>query len=313
MKKSYAAGAGEAAEARPQAQPIRRADLLALGAMMLLWGLSWPALKASLHDIPPLWLATLRFASAAACLFVIQSLNGRIRLPSRADVPIVASVGLLQMMAFTALGVLAMQRVGAGHAALLAYTTPLWVTLLSAFSPGRVGRGDLLAVGFGVVGIAVICAPDVSMALKGGNDKGSVWGDAMLLMAAVCWAAVILHVRRHRWRAAPLALAPWQMLTATVPLAIAAVLFEGVPTIHWSLSLVGLLAFIGPVGTCICFIISSDVGRRIPSVTMSLATLGVPVVGLLTSMLVLHEAASVSLMVGLLLIAISLSAVLLPR
>lgn len=311
MKKSYAAGAGETGRAR--AQPIRRPDLLALGAMMLLWGVSWPAMKASLHDIPPLWLATLRFASAAICLFLIQGLKGAIRLPSRADMPIVASVGLLQMMAFTALGVLAMQRVGAGHAALLAYTTPLWVTLLSVFLPGRVSRADLLAVGLGVVGIVVICLPDVSMALKGGNDKGSMWGDAMLLVAAVCWACVILHVRRHRWRASPLALAPWQMLTATVPLAIAAVIWEGVPMIHWSPSLVGLLAFIGPVGTCICFIISTDVGRRIPSVTMSLATLGVPVVGLLTSMLVLHEAASVSLMAGLLLIATSLSAVLLPR
>jgi drug/metabolite transporter (DMT)-like permease len=311
MKKSLAAGPGETAGA--QAHAIQRQDLLALGAMMLLWGLSWPAMKASLQDVPPLWLATLRFASAAVCLFLIQGVKGHIRLPSKADMPIVASVGLLQMMAFTALGVLAMQRVGAGHAALLAYTTPLWVTLLSAFLPGRVGRADLLAVGFGVVGIAVICLPDVSMALKGGTDKASVWGDAMLLVAAVCWASVILHVRRHRWRAPPLALAPWQMLTATVPLAIAAAVFEGVPTIHWSLSLLGLIAFIGPVGTCICFIISTDVGRRIPSVTMSLATLGVPVVGLLTSMLVLHETASVSLIAGLLLIAISLSAVLLPR
>src|SRR5450830_1707386 len=98
-------------------------------AMVLFWGLSWPAMKLALGSVPPLWLATLRFGSGALCLFIFVAARGNLRLPSKADWPIVASIGGLQMMAFTALGLTAMQYTDAGRAAVLGYTTPLWAML----------------------------------------------------------------------------------------------------------------------------------------------------------------------------------------
>ncbi|WP_146010195.1 EamA family transporter [Burkholderia sp. WAC0059] len=83
---------------------IGQLNLIVLGTMLLLWGLSWPAMRRCLQDIPPLWMVTLRFASAAGCLFAILPLMGMLRASARSDWPIVASVGLLQMMAFTAPG-----------------------------------------------------------------------------------------------------------------------------------------------------------------------------------------------------------------
>ncbi|WP_171888006.1 DMT family transporter [Klebsiella variicola] len=99
---------------------------LMLTLMVLLWGLSWPAMKTALHDIPPLWLGTLRFLTAGICLFIIVGCKKQLTVPSKKDLPIVFSVGGLQMLAFTALGLIAMQYTDVSRAALLAYTTPLW-------------------------------------------------------------------------------------------------------------------------------------------------------------------------------------------
>ncbi|WP_198350591.1 DMT family transporter [Burkholderia ubonensis] len=290
---------------------MSRADLASLVAMMLLWGLSWPAMKYCLQAIPPLWMAALRFSSAAACLFAILWRRGEVRVPPRSDLPIVVSVGVLQMTAFTALGALAMQHVGAGHAVLLAYTTPLWVTLGSVFLPGRISGRQLIATGMGVSGIAIVCLPDLwTLFSRRGTGAQQGSGDLMLVVGAICWAVVIVHVRHHRWRSLPLALAPWQMLLAGVPLTLAALIFEGVPSIHWTASLAMLVVFIGPVATCICFVISAEVGRRIPPVTMSLATLGVPITGLVGSVVLLDEMPSAGLLAGFVLIVGSLACVL---
>lgn len=274
-----------------------------LGLMVVLWGLSWPAMKLCLGSVPPLWLAALRFSSAGLVLFGILGVTGRLRWPPRADWPVLASVGLFQMMAFTALGLVAMRHTDAGRAALLAYTTPVWV-MLGAWLVlrQRPSRGQFGAILLGLAGVAVVCSP-----------LGMDWtapdvllGNSLLLLCAICWAVVILHVRRHRWVSHPLDLAPWQMLLAAVPLVVAAVTFEGPLSVVWSPRLVGLLAFIGPVATSFCFVISSEVGRHIDSFSMSNATLGVPAIGLLSSALLLGERLSVALLVGLACLAAAL-------
>ncbi|MCJ2036221.1 DMT family transporter [Methylobacterium sp. J-068] len=274
-----------------------------LGLMVLLWGLSWPAMKLCLGSVPPLWLAALRFSTAGLVLFGVLALAGRLRWPPRADWPVLASVGGLQMMAFTALGLVAMRHTDAGRAALLAYTTPVWVMLGACLIlRERPSRGQFAAILLGLAGVAVVCSP-LGMDW---TDPDVLLGNSLLLLCALCWAVVILHVRRHRWVAHPLDLAPWQMLLAAIPLIVAALALEGPLSVAWSPRLVGLLAFIGPVATSFCFVISSEVGRRIDSFTMSNATLGVPAIGLLSSALLLGERLSLALLVGLACLAAAL-------
>lgn len=268
-----------------------------LGLMVLLWGASWPVTKLALGTVPPLWLATFRFGSAAVCLFAFVAMRGQLRLPPRADWPIVASIGLLQMTAFTGLGMVAMTHVDTGRAVLLAYTTPLWGVLASWLlfrnAPTRL---QLLALGVGVVGIGLVCSP---MEMDW-TRPGSLLGAAFLLVAAIAWSVVILHIKRHRWTASPLALAPWQMLLATVPLAGFAFALEGSPaSISFDAHLLELLFFIGPVATSACFVISAEHGRRISTFAMSNFTLGVPLVGILASAVFLGNRLTLLFVAGL--------------
>ncbi|GGF53783.1 membrane protein [Azorhizobium oxalatiphilum] len=268
-----------------------------LTAMVILWGLSWPATKLALDVVPPLWLAAIRFGSAGICLFLFVGLRGELHLPRRNDWPIVLSIGFMQMMAFTGMGMVAMTHTDTSRAVLLAYTTPLWSVLLAWLlfreAPTRL---QFLALAVGLAGVALICSP----AEMDWRAPGTLMGAGLLLAGAICWSAVILHIRRHRWQSAPLALAPWQMLLATVPLAILAYATEGSPAgIPVSTHLLELLVFIGPVATSACFVISAEHGRRISAFAMANFTLGVPLIGVVSSVIVLGNRLSPAFFAGL--------------
>ena len=89
---------------------------LLLGSVILLWGINWPVMKLGLADIPPMTFAVIRMLLGAVCMFGVLAVRGnRIRLPSRHDLPIVLTVGLLQMGAFLGLVTVALQFVSAGR------------------------------------------------------------------------------------------------------------------------------------------------------------------------------------------------------
>lgn len=288
------------AAAALRAQPAQMTgikSLLWLALMVLLWGLSWPATKLALNTVPPLWLAAIRFGSAALCLFGLLAVRGKLVLPTRVDWPIVASNGFLQMMVFTGLGMIAMVHVDTSRAVLLAYTTPLWGVVVGWLALRQTPtRWQLAALLLGLAGIGLICSPwEMDW-----SAPGAVMGAAFLLVGAISWSVVILHIKRHCWSASPLALAPWQMLLATVPLAAIAYGLEGAPTeIAWDLRLVELLVFIGPIATSACFVISAEHGRRVSTFTMSNFTLGVPLIGILASVLFLGNQLTVLFAAGL--------------
>ena len=272
-------------------------SLLWLALMVLLWGMSWPATKLALNTVPPLWLAAIRFGSAALCLFGLLAVRGKLVLPTRVDWPIVASIGFLQMMVFTGLGMIAMVHVDTSRAVLLAYTTPLWGVVVGWLALRETPtRWQLAALLLGLAGVGLICSPwEMDW-----SAPGAVMGAAFLLIGAISWSVVILHIKRHRWSASPLALAPWQMLLATVPLAAIAYALEGAPTeIAWNLRLVELLVFIGPIATSACFVISAEHGRRVSTFTMSNFTLGVPLIGIVASVLLLGNQLTVVFAAGL--------------
>lgn len=268
--------------------------------MVVLWGVSWPATQLALAAVPPLWLATFRFGSAAICLFAFLAARGELYWPKRNDMPIVLSIGLLQMMTFTGLGMIAMTQTDTSHSVLLAYTTPLWTVSLAwiAFRE-RPNRAQFVALSTGLAGVVLICSP-LEMDW---NESGTFWAAGFLLLAALAWSVVILHVRRHRWVSSPLSLAPWQMLLATMPLGGLAFALEGRPDhIGWSFHLIEQLIFIGPVATSACFVISAEHGRRVSTFAMSNFTLGVPLIGIVASVLVLDNKLSAIFLIGLVLV-----------
>lgn len=287
----------------------RQAALL-LAAVIVLWGTNWPVMKVGLVYLPPLWFAAARVLLGSICLFAVVAAIGRIRFPGRADLPVVVSVAGLQIALFLALVNTGLQNVDAGRAAILAYTTPLWVAPIARIVLGeRPRRHEGWALLLGLAGIGVLFNPrgfDFS-------DPRAVAGNAMLLAAALSWAVCIVHIRRHNWHMTPLQLMPWQMLIGGAALAVGAMAVEPVSDIRWSTDLIWVMAYNGPVASAFCFWAYVTVARSLPAITTALASLGVPVIGVLTSALVLGETLSFTRLGGLALIAAAIALLSLPR
>src|SRR5262245_59892639 len=211
---------------------LRRREAVALlAAIAFAWGTSWPVIKAILQDLPPLWTTGLRSAIGTAILFAISAVRGSVMLPQRGDIPVVLNIALLHMVAFTGLISVGLQFVPAGRSIVLGYTTPLWVTIGARMFLGEMlTPSRMIGLGVGLSGLFFLFDP-LTFAW---SNQNAVIGNALVLLAAVCWAASILHVRAHKWVSTPFQLVPWQALLATCILMLLALTLAGGHHIVWS-------------------------------------------------------------------------------
>lgn len=301
-------GAVTGTRAEPAASvPVGQAAAYGLMLVVIaIWGLGWPIAKLGFTWIPPLWFGFGRAAICALTLFLVLALRGQIRLPGRQDLPIVFSIGIIQVGVFMALMHFSLALVEAGRAAILAYTSSLWVVPAALLLLGErlpLVKGLGLAAGLG--GVAVLFNPF-------GFDWGDgsvVLGNVLLLVCAMCWGIGILHVKVHRWRLSPLQVAPWQMVIGAIPSLVAAAITEDPATIQWDWRGILIVAGMGTLGTALPFWALLTLNRALPAISTSLGLLAVPAVGLFSSMAILGEDLTPTLGAGFVLILIGVGLV----
>ncbi len=152
-------------------------------------GFNQVVIKVTSGGFSPVFSAGLRSAGAVLVLLVWMYLRGlRIALPRRAWVGGLLS-GLLFALeftsAFTALDLSTVSRVS-----VIFYSMPVWLALMAHF----LLPGEQLTAGRGV-GLALAMA-GVALALLDRNSGTASWtGDLLSLLAALCWAGIVLCVR----------------------------------------------------------------------------------------------------------------------
>jgi drug/metabolite transporter (DMT)-like permease len=156
-------------------------------------------------------------------------------------------------------------------------------------------KGQSVGVALGLAGLGVMFNP---LAFNW-SDTNALLGNAFLLLAAASWAANILYVRAHRWVSTPFQLTFWQTLLAGIISSIIALFVDGMPTIDWTPSLTGALAFAGVFGTAFAYWAMAVANRSLPAVTTSLILLATPVLGVVCSAVLFDEAVTPSLMVAM--------------
>ena len=285
-----------AAQAQGGVRGKRRYQVL-LALVISSWAISWPVIKIGVAAVPPIWYACFRYAIAAACLFALVAVRRELVVPPRADWPLVAVSGVLQMAAYSALAAVALTILPPGRASMLAFSTPIWVIPLAAWwLRERVSRVAVFGTTLGLLGVLAIAAPALHA-----DDGKQIFAYVMLLGAAVSWAISIVAVRAHRFTATTLALAPWQMLIAACLLLPLALVVEGAPQ-PVAPGGAASLAFVGPVGTAFAYWAIVEAGRHFRAAVLSMALLSAPMLGILISALALGERVGVSLVGGVLLI-----------
>jgi drug/metabolite transporter (DMT)-like permease len=278
----------------------RRAALALFAIVIFTWGFNWTVTKLILqHGATPLWTIAIRSAIAAMVLLPLLMWRGELIVPRRGDWAVVISIGVLHMTAFAALVGLGISLIPAGRSIVLGYTTPLWVAPGAAlFLRERLSRMQVVGVALGIAGLALIFNP----VAFDWSDQRALLGNALILIAAFCWAASILHVRAHKWVSTPFQLVFWEVLLATILLIAAAFAVEGTPHIRWGWQVAALFFYGGVFGVALAYWAMAMVNRSLPAVTTSLGILATPVVGVLSAVVALGEGLSLPLLGAMLLI-----------
>lgn len=245
-----------------------------------------PFNKIGLQYMPPIWLTFFRCAGGAIVIFLVAALTKRLTLPRREDLPFIFSIGIFQIGGLIIFSNYGMMFVNAGRASILLYSTPLWVTPFAILIFGeKLTLQKLLGLLLGLAGIGILFSP----ASFNWSDPKVILGNGLLLLASLCWAATMLHVRYGKSKSAPLTVLPWQLLVACVPSLILAPLTEPFSQIHWTKPLIGVILYNGIVATAFAYWASITISRVLPVITSSLSLLAIPILSLIVANILLGE------------------------
>jgi drug/metabolite transporter (DMT)-like permease len=189
--------------------------------------------------------------------------------------------------------------VPAGRGALLAYSTPLWVTPIAVIFLGeKMTKLRLAGLVLGLTGLGVLFNP----AGFDWSDPDILRGNALCILAALSWSIAILQMRGHKWRLTPLQLGPWQLLVATIVALPFALFLEPRTDLQMGAPLIALVGYGGVIGTAVAMWSAASAIRYLGAVTSSVGLLGGPVVAITISVLFLGELLTLTLGGGLVLV-----------
>jgi probable blue pigment (indigoidine) exporter len=266
--------------------------------IIVAWGFNYLFVRVGLGLAAPLWLAFLRAGLGALGVAVLWLVLGRPRL-SRREQGIAAALGLLNTTLFFGLWFTAARAIAPGEAAVVVYSFPLWVAVLSIpLLQFTLRPVTWLAIATGFVGIVLISQPWGST-----GDALSPVPVAELLVGALSWALGTVLIQRRFARDGIQAVNLFQLLGGSAGLLVAAIVLEPGQLPAPSYELLGIVLWLGLVGTALGYGLWFILLARIPAPTLSANMFLVPVVALVASGLLLAERIDLVQVAGVVLVA----------
>jgi len=166
--------------------------LLAFGAVYLIWGSTYLAIRFAIGTIPPLLMAGVRFLIAGSALYAWSRGRGAPR-PTPAQWRAAFMVGGLLLVCGNGAVVTAEQWVPSGLTALLVGAVPLWMVLVDWGWGMRVRPSGRVAAGLlgGFAGLALL----VGAPAAGRGGLRALVGSLLVIAGALAWATGSIYSR----------------------------------------------------------------------------------------------------------------------
>ena len=291
---------------------LTRRDLLAALVVVVVWGLNFVVMKFALRDFSPFQLGAARYVFAVLPLILLIK-------PPRIHWKWVLLYGAFQGVGqfgilFTALKV--------GMTASLASVllqTQVFFTALFGFVLLHERANKPLQVGMLLAALGLGCFALNYVNLKAGaGNATTLLGFALTLCAAAMWAMSNIVARRVQQlytHYSPVAFVVWSSSVAIVPFIALSMAFDA-PDIRWQWldareSSWLAVAYLGWIATVLGYSLWTGLLKHHPANKVAPFSLGVPVVGLATGILVLGESITTWQWVGIALVVAALACVML--
>ncbi len=280
-----------------------------LGALTLIWGFNWTAMKVAISEVPPFTFRTLCLGIGSGLLFAFLRTSGQSLAIPRGQWGRLALTAFFTITCWNVLVVFGLQHIPSGRAAILAYTMPAWGIPLSVLVLGeRMTPAKLLGLALGLGGMLLLLWDDFA------RLQGAPLGSLLVLGASFTWAIGTVLQKRFPVNAPLPAYTAWLMLIGGVPIYLGMLLFEDLR----QLGRIGLWPALGlAYNVLFAFAWGHWAWMKLVtsvSVTVfSLSMLVIPVVGVFSGMLFLGERPAWTEYAALALVLGSLATVIAPR
>ena len=219
--------------------------IIAFIGIYVIWGSTYLLNKISVTELPPFFLAAIRFFSASILIFSIaKALKFNLKI-SKKQLLNSTLIGFLFLVYGNGVFVWALKYVDSGFGALLASTQPLFVLLLMRFIDNKKMKPkSLIGVGFGVIGMYLLVGQQELV-----TDKDTLLGIFMIFTCVFAWSYGSVFVGKADLPKNYFVSTGYQMLIASIMLTILSLIFgeAWVSPLHWSinvqLSMLGLVTF----------------------------------------------------------------------
>lgn len=251
----------------------------ALSVLCVIWGLNWVVMKQANQFFSPVTFVTSRFILGAAVLLALNYLM-KIPIPKRRYWKWIVLSGILQIAVNNAAVQMGMHFLGAGFAAVLNYSMPLWVAIMAHFFLGeKLTKRKVVGIVLSMMGL-------VALLNVSSNDS---WEAIFLtLIGAASWAASSIIIKLKLQDCNMLQYTTWQMVAGSIVLIMYTAVFEQV-RIQWGWLAVGCLLYNGVLASALAFFLWSYVLAHMEAGKASISVLAVPIIGVLAGMILLNE------------------------
>lgn len=271
--------------AAPTLGKVPLGGLVLLAILWLVWGTTWPAMRIVFTELP-VW--QFRAVTCAVAGFSLLGL-GMMQEPRgwqvpRAAWPRLILCSFLNMTCWHVLVGFGLGLIGAGHAAIVCYTLPVWTALLAGLFFGeRITARVFIALILGMAGVAVLLSSDF------GSLGTEPLGFVFVLTAAVTWGGGTLVFKHYTWTTNMSALAGWQLLIGLAPIAVIAAITE--PFVLHQASERAIIAalYVVIIGMIAGYALWFRVVLSMPATIASIGALMIPVIGVGSAAIMLDE------------------------
>lgn len=273
----------------------------ALLALYIIWGFNWVVMKEATLFFPPVLFSCYRFVIGAVVLIGI-TLWCRMPLPPKRYWPWIIVTGLLQIAVNNAAVQIGVTSLGAGLVAVVNYSMPVWMSILAYFILHEtLTKRKILGIVLSMVGMYVLMNVDII---------GDMTGLLLTIGGAIAWAVAavivkyqdkVMHRQQQKETCTMIQYTTWQIAAGALFLWVYAMLFEQ-GQVTWTPMAVSCLAYNGVLASALAFFLWNYILTKMEASKAGVASLGVPVVGVICNVIFMHEAVHWNTAVGMVLI-----------
>lgn len=271
---------------------------LKLVLTMVIWGGTWVAGRYAVQEAPPLAIAVWRFLIAGGALLALVAWrNGGLPRPTRREWQLILGLGLSGIFLYNLCFLFGLQRLAAGHAALVVALNPVMVTLAAAVWSGEhLTPAKIAGSAIALVGCLTVIGHGSPLAALAG-DVGI--GELLIVGCAVFWTIYTLIGRRATKTLSALVVTAYSSIVGCALLLLTALidrpaaLAPDYPPLVWA-----TILYLALLGTTLGFTWFNESVQRIGAARASIFINLVPVAAVLAGAWLLDERLGLSVLAG---------------